>query len=356
MIHIGSRKIGEGQPCFITFEAGATHDGLDSAMELVRQAARAGADAVKFQVFDPDRLVSDKKFLFSYDILADRETGRTETVTEPLYDILKRRYLNPEEWRNVKSLSDELGLAFFATACFEEDIALLESLGCDSIKISSADIDHWPLIRQAARTGMCIQLDTGNAAIEEVQAAVDVCRQEGNGRVIIHNCPSGYPARLDSIHLNMITTLKQMFPDCAVAFSDHTPGWDMDVAAVALGVRLVEKTVTLDRTIRSAEHLFSLEPDRMAAFVRVVRDVETAMGSHLRELPPAELEKRKGVRRSTFTAADVKKGAMLTLEQVEFRRPGFGISPRDFECLIGKQIRHDLPRGHMLAASDVEDR
>jgi N,N'-diacetyllegionaminate synthase len=354
MVCFGNRKLGDGQPCFITFEAGATHDGVESAMTLVRLAAAAGADAIKFQIFDPDKLVADKELLFTYDILDDRKTGKTRTITEPLYDILCRRYLAPEQWKEVKKLSDSLGLAFFATVGFEEDIALLRDLNCDSIKIASADVDHWPLIRMAARTGMCIQLDTGNASIGEVEQAVDICNLEGNNNIIIHNCPSGYPARLESINLKMITTLKQMFPLYPIAYSDHTPGWEMDVAAVALGANLVEKTITTDRTIKSTEHLFSLEPEEMKGFVQTIRQVETAMGSPRRVLSPGEKETRRNVRRSTFVKMKIQKGDRIGLEQVEFRRPGFGISPRQFESMVGMRLVRDVAPGHQLDFKDVD--
>ena len=151
MVAFGTRKVGDGAPCFITFEAGATHDGLDSAKQLVSLAAEAGADAVKFQVIDPDRLVADREMPFSYDVLLDRDTGATETITEPLYDILCRRVLSKDEWREVKRHSDAVGLAFFATVSFDDEVDLLAELGCHSIKISSADVDHVPLIRRADR-------------------------------------------------------------------------------------------------------------------------------------------------------------------------------------------------------------
>ncbi len=136
MVVFGKRKIGDGEPCFITFEAGPTHDGLKSAKRLVTLAAEAGADAIKFQIFDADRLISDKKQMLSYDILVDRHSGKTERVTEPLYDILCRRTLGKDEWKEVKIHSDASGLAFFATADFDEDIILMEELGCDSVKIA----------------------------------------------------------------------------------------------------------------------------------------------------------------------------------------------------------------------------
>lgn len=351
-VKLGNRAVGDGAPCFVTFEAGPTHNGLATAKELVRLAADAGADAVKFQMLNPDRLVSDRAQMFSYEVLSDRETGRTETVSEPLYDILCRRTLSQSEWIELKQFSDSLGLAFFATAMFEDEIQLLESLHCDSIKIASGDVNHFPLIRMAAKTNMCMQLDTGNSTLGEIESAIDIIRSEGNDRVIIHQCPSGYPARLESINLRIISTLKQMF-EYPVAYSDHTPGWDMDIAAIALGANLVEKTITLDQTTRSIEHIMSLEPADMARFVQTVRDVETAMGSPRRIMAQEELNKRLAVRRSVFLAEPVRAGQLLRDCRVEFRRPGYGLSPDRFEELEDSVFKGDLPSGHMLRLTDI---
>ena len=351
MVNFGGKSVGHGHPCFITFEAGPTHDGLESAKRLVTFATEAGADAIKFQILDPDRLVADKEQLFSYEVLLDRETGFTETVNEPLYDILLRRSLRPQEWKDLKKHSDSLGLAFFATIGFEDEIELLEELKCDSIKIASADVNHWPLIRRAARTGMCIQLDTGNATIGEIEQAVDVIVSEGNENIIIHNCPSGYPARLESINLNLIRTLKHIFP-YPVAFSDHTPGWDMDIAAVAVGANIVEKTITEDRTTRSVEHIMSLEPQEMKDFITKIREVEIAMGSGKRILHPAELEKRKAIRRSAFLKKHVNRGQSVREAEIEFRRPGFGIPPNEFEKHMSRNFARDLAAGHMVEMVD----
>ncbi len=353
MITIGSHKIGDGEPCFITFEAGPTHDGLETAKRLVGHAAKAGADAVKFQILDPDRLIADRKQPFSYGILADRESGRTETLTEPLYNILCRRTLSMDEWREVKAHSDSLGLAFFATAGFEDEVELLEELGCDSIKIASGDVNHFPLIRRAARTGTCLQLDTGNSTLDEIAAAVEVIRAEGNEKIVIHQCPSGYPARLESINLRIIRTLKEMFP-FPVAFSDHTPGWEMDIAAVALGANLVEKTITEDRTTPSVEHIMSLEPQEMAAFVKAIRDVEMALGRAERIMTDEERKKRDAVRRSVFLAKPVRKGERLGDAEVLFRRPGHGLGPDGYERHLDETFRNDLPADHMLIPSDLD--
>ena len=183
-VKIGARDVGDDHPTFIVFEAGPTHDGLDTAKALATHAAKAGAHAIKFQIVDPDRLVANRKQMFSYEVLVDRQTGATETVEEPLYDILVRRALSKAQWREVKNHCDGLGLAFFATIAFEDEIDLLLDLGCHSIKIASGDVNHHPLIRLAARTGTCIQLDTGNASLGEIEQAVDVIRSEGNENII----------------------------------------------------------------------------------------------------------------------------------------------------------------------------
>jgi sialic acid synthase SpsE len=352
-VKIGSRAIGEGAPVFITYEAGPTHDGVETAKALITHAAGAGADAIKFQIVDPERLVADRKQLISYQVLVDRHTGASETVEESLYEVLRRRALSREQWREVKAHSDREGLAFFATVAFEDEIDLLSELGCHSIKIASGDVNHFPLIRRAARTGMCLQLDTGNSNLGEIEAAVDAIRAEGNENIIIHQCPSGYPAHLDSINLRIITTLRQMFP-YPVAFSDHTPGATMDVAAVAIGANLVEKTITLDRTTRSIEHIMSLEPQEMASFVRTIREVERALGAPRRILHEAERKRRNAIRRSVFLAHDARAGERLRDLSVTFRRPGFGLAPDAYETLGDARLRRDLPADHMLLPADVE--
>ncbi len=350
-VKIGNRLIGEGEPCFITYEAGPTHSGLASAKELVRHAAAAGADAVKFQIIDPDRLVADRKLPFTYDVLVDAATGKAETVTEPLYDILCRRTLKENEWRDLKAYSDSLGLAFFCTVLFDDEIEFLIQIGCQSIKIASADLNHLPLLRKAGRTGLNIQLDTGNGSLGEMETAVDVIRREGNENIIIHHCPSGYPARLPSINLKVITTLRQMFP-FPIAYSDHTPGWDMDIAAVTLGASLVEKTITPDRTTRSVEHIMSLEPSQMTEFIKVIRDLETALGSPRRIMQPEEIKKRQANRRSMYLKAPAKAGTQLSDAAIDFRRPGYGIGPEMLETLGAQRFKKDLPAGHLLDLSD----
>ena len=353
MFHIGNREIGDGAPCFITFEIGPTHNGVESAKRLIKHAAEAGADAVKFQVLDPDRLVADKNQMFSYGVLKDRESGEMEIIEEPLYDILKRRYLEASEWKEVKAYTDKLGIAFFSTVAFNEEVDLMEELNCHSIKIASADVNHVPLLRRVAKTGMCIQLDTGMSTLGEVEEAVDIIRREGNENIIIHQCPSGYPAHMESINLNIIPTLKRMFP-FPIAFSDHSPGSSMDIAAVALGANMVEKTITEDRMTRSVEHIMSIEPPEMMSFVQVIRDIEVSLGGSRRVLHDEEKKNRDSVRRSIYLKVDLSAGHILNETDFEYKRPGFGIQPSHIDILIGKTLRNSKKRGELLEWKDVE--
>ena len=225
-------------------------------------------------------------------------------------------------------------------------------MGCDSIKIASADVNHYPLIEYAARSGISLQLDTGNSTLGEIEAAVDRIVRAGNERIIIHHCPSGYPARRDSINLRVIETLKAMFPYPA-AFSDHSPGWDMDIAALCLGANMLEKTITLDRTTPSVEHIMSIEGEDIPRFVGVMRGLETAFGSPRRIMHPEEIRKRDMVRRSIFIKREMRAGETLAIADLEFRRPGIGIPPSETGRVLGRSLATRKSAGQMLRYEDL---
>lgn len=350
LISMGNRDVGDGLPVFIVFESGPTHTGLESAKKLALHAKEAGADAVKFQITDHNKLIHDRKLMFSYQAINAK--GDIETVTEPLYDIWQRRWMPTEDWRELKRYCDEIGINFFATIFSPDDVELVYEMGCHSIKIASQDTNYKDLIEYAAGKNIPVQLDTGGSSLGEVERAVDWIREQGNEKIIINHCPSGYPARLESINLKVIRTLKKIFP-YPVAFSDHTPGWEMDVAAVAVGANIVEKTITLDRTQRSCEHMMSLEPTEMERFVEIIREVETALGSERRVLTPEEREKRQSVCRSAYLVRDVKAGEPMQRTDFEFRRPGYGIEPHEYHRYLGLDYRKNLKAGHMLAPGDI---
>ena len=352
-IPFGSRHVGAGLPVYIVFEAGPTHDGLDTALKLVDIAADSGADAVKFQMVDAERLVPDPGVQFSYDVLLDKAAERRESVTESLQAILKRRELSKKEWRQVVARCRSRNIEFFSTATAKEELEFLADLKADSVKIASGDIDYYHFMRQAAAYPWTVQIDTGNATLGEVERAVDVLEGAGCRNIIINHCPSGYPARMDGINLRVLTTLQHMFP-YPVAFSDHTPGATMDIAAVALGATMIEKTITLDRTIRSPEHIMSLEPEEARAFVGTIRDVEQALGNSRRIFTEQERKMPPVARRSVVAARDLSPSTVLVQEDLDYARPGDGIPAGMDYLVIGKTLRHSLKRGERYRMSDME--
>lgn len=336
---------------YIVFEAGPTHHGLESAKMLAHIAREAGADAVKFQMLNADRLIADKSLMFRYKYLEKDIDGneRFIEIEEPLYKILKRRELTHDEWRKLKRYCDEIGITMFSTATYKDEVDfLVDELKIDSIKINSSDINELEFIRYCASKGINIQIDTGSADLWEIERAIITAEEEGCDNIVIHLCPTGYPARLESINLRMIKSLKTMFPKYSIAFSDHSPGWEMDIAAVAIGADMLEKTITLDRTIKSCEHSFSLEQEYTKKFIKSIRDLEIALGSTRRIIPSHIKKERNNTRRSPYALKNLRIGEVIKESDFEFKRPGFGITSEEFEFFIGKKLIKDINRGEAL--------
>lgn len=345
-MNLGPKTLGLGHPVFIAFEVGPTIEGIGSALQLVDAVGVAEADAVKVQMLNPDTLMGHDAQVTYLDAEGYRHT-------ESLREVLQRRVLTPDEWRIVKKRSDEAGLAFIATVDHPDTLGLAVELGAHALKVMSGDVNHVEWIREMARAGLPLMLDTGNATLGEVEVAVEAAMGEGIADLVIHQVPTGYPARLVSINLRMIETLRQMFPACSLGFSDHTIGRDMDIAAVALGVHMIEKTLTISRRTRGPEHGFSLEPQEAGAFVKAIRDVETALGMARRSLGAAERAGKVLSRRSAFVTEHLCAGATLTAEDIAWRRPGDGIEPREGPYLVGRRLARDVSAGTKLAWSDV---
>ena len=353
-LQFGNKKIGAEEPCYIVLEAGPTHYGLESAIALVNIAADAGVDAIKFQIGDAKRLVPNSDTTISYTYLVNKHTGETATITESLQKILLRRQLTTDEWKKVAELCKTRGLMFFATVFDVEDLTLLRELAVDCVKICSGDINYHYLLQQAARYPWIIQIDTGSSTIGEVEQAVDVLERSGCDQIIINHCPSGYPAHLESINLRVIQTLHAMFP-YPIAFSDHTPGVSMDVAALAMGADMIEKTITLDKTIQSPEHIMSLEPEEVASFIKTLREVEIALGKPRRVKSEKELMAIPTGRRSIVAAQDIGLGTLLQQEHIAYARPGVGLAPNMDTYILGKKSRRIITKGELFSISDVEE-
>ncbi len=294
------------------------------------------------QILDAARLVGDPDLTVAW-----RDTDDREHIDD-MREILRRRALTRDEWIEVGTAAHARGLLFFATVDFPTSLDIACRAGADSLKVASGDITHRAWIEEMAEVGLPIQIDTGNAGLGEIEAAVEACAAVGNKSVVIHAVPSGYPARLESINLRVITTLRQVFPEYVVAFSDHTVGRDMDVAAVALGAAMVEKTLTLDRTAYGPEHAFSLEPDEAEGFVRAIRDVEQAMGSPRRVLGEVERQARRGARRSAYVLRDLAEGTVIGADDLDWRRPGGGIEPPEIGWVVGRTAARNLTAGERV--------
>lgn len=342
----------------IVLEAGPTHNGLNSAKKLVDIAVSAGADSIKFQMLYPERLMAKNHNVpFSYKILKKIDEQEIfEEKQEQLFDILNRRVLKKEEWIELKKYCDEKQIHFFSTAFYKEEVDfLVDDLKVDSIKIASADIDQLDFIKYCAKKNINIQLDTGSSDLHEIEKAIIAIEEEGNSNIIIHHCPSGYPARVESIHLNMIKTLKEMFPNYLIAFSDHTEGWEMDIAAITMGAGMVEKTITEDRFFVSCEHSFSLEAEAAIKFIKSIRQLEIALGDKRRTIPKDVKNSRKNSRRSAYLIRNHLKGDVLTSESFEFKRPGIGITPEQMSFFIGKKLNKDKLIDQIIEPNDFTD-
>ena len=276
------------------------------------------------------------------------------TQTESLSDILRRREMPYEDWAKLKAHADQAGVMFFSTPDSPESVDFLAEIGSPCLKIAGGDMDNYPLIDHAARTGLPVLLDT-RGTLGELEAAVTTCKEAGNEDIVIVHTPSGYPSVIDSIRLRTVQVYLNTFP-YPVGFSDHTPDMDMDVAALALGAHFIEKTITLDQTIQSAEHIMSIEPDAFADFVRRLREVEAAMGDpRVKVLTADEREAMKKTRRGVVLTRDAAAGEQVTAAMVNYKRPGYGISPKFVDLVVGKRLKHDKSMDVSLTWEDLVD-
>jgi len=252
-------------------EAGATHTGLESAKTLVNHACGAGFDAVKFQVVNPDTFAGQDQ-MFSY------EDSRGPQ-SEHLRTILRRRRLNHFDWSELKDYANTIGIELFCTVTDDYGLALVQEMGCKTIKICSADIKRLGMIRKVAATGCCVHIDTGSATYDDIDDAVAVIRHEGNKDIVIHHCPGGYPAKAAELNLHVIESLNLHYPTCGIGYSDHSMNFYPSTMAIALGATVIEETITLDRYQKGPEHWMSLEPGTMGMFVTQMREAYTSLGS-----------------------------------------------------------------------------
>jgi N-acetylneuraminate synthase/N,N'-diacetyllegionaminate synthase len=347
-IELGRTKtIGQGHPVFVVAEAGVNHNGrADLALQLVKAAHRAGADCVKFQTFSADRVAIGSAGRAPYQVETTRSTASQQSM-------LKALELPSEAYPELLAACRQYGLVFLSTPYSREDADFLESLGVVAFKVASAQIVELAFLGSLARKQKPIVLSTGMATLGEIEAAVHAIRAEGNQSLVLLQCTTNYPSRVDDANLRVLDVLRESFA-VQVGYSDHTESPACCVAAVALGAVVIEKHLTLDKALAGPDHQASADPEEFRELVGLVRQTELAMGSGRKEPSAAELANRPYMRRSIVARVPIRAGTVVTAEMIAFKRPGLGISPARFAEVVGSKTRVALDPDQILQWSDFE--
>lgn len=345
-LSIGARAIGGGAPCFVIAEAGVNHNGdVALAHRLVDIAADAGADAVKFQTFDPAKLVAADAAKAEYQIANTGEEGSQA-------EMLRKLVLPREAHAALAAHARERGILFLSTPFDEGSADLLEALGMPAIKVPSGELTNLPFVSYLAKKKRPMLISTGMGEMAEVAAAVDAAREGGAPSVALFHCVTSYPAADADANLRAMAEMRAAF-GCPVGWSDHTAGISISLAAVALGAELLEKHFTTDRNLPGPDHKASLEPDELAALVRGVRAVESSLGDGTKRPRPAEIPLRAVARRSLHAAHDLEAGHVLAPGDLVALRPGSGISPAKLDAVLGRTLRRRVAAGTRLEEADL---
>jgi N,N'-diacetyllegionaminate synthase len=339
--------------CFLIAEAGVNHNGsTDLALDLVDAAAHAGADAVKFQTFKPERLVARGTPTAAYQA---SNCGASDQ-----YEMLRALELPDSAYPNLIERCAARGIEFMSTPFDAESATMLADCGMRRIKVGSGDLTSLPFLEALAALRLPLIVSTGMATLAEARIAIDTVRAVwGDHRIsrapdaltLLH-CTSNYPAKASDVNLSAMTTMARELR-VPVGYSDHTEGTAIAIAAASLGARVIEKHLTLDRSLPGPDHRASLEPPEFASMVASIRSVEAALGNGVKEPAESELPVRDLVRRSVALAKPVGKGEALSREHLTLLRPGTGIPPRDLSQAIGRRVVRDLEAGTLLDWSDV---
>ncbi|MBR1477795.1 MAG: pseudaminic acid synthase [Lachnospiraceae bacterium] len=346
-IKIEDKIIGKASPAFVIAELSANHNmDYDRAVEIMKRAKDAGADAIKIQTYTADTITldcDDEMFRITQGTLWDGMT---------LHKLYESAY-TPWEWQGrLKEEAKKLGLIFFSSPFDFSSVDFLEKLNVPAYKIASFEITDIPLIRKIARLKKPMIISTGIAYIQDIELALRTCREEGNEDVILLKCTSSYPAPYEDINLRTIPAYMETF-DCIAGLSDHTMGSSIPGAAVALGAKVVEKHLTLRRADGGPDSAFSMEPEEFKEMVTNIRNVEKALGRVTYDLTDKQKAEREH-RRSLFIAKDMKAGDVFTEENVRSVRPGYGLHTRYYEDVLGKCIKADAKLGTPLRVEMID--
>lgn len=316
----------------IIAEAGVNHNGdMGIAKELIEIASQSGADMVKFQTFSAERLATPTAGKAEYQL-------KTTDSSESQYEMLKKLEITEVMHRELITHCKLLNIGFLSTGFDIESVNMLVGLGQNIFKIPSGEIINFPLIQHIGRLGKQVILSTGMAQMEEIEAAIRVLEVAGTPRsqIVVLHCTSAYPVPMSDVNLSAMRTMYEKF-NVSVGYSDHTLGIEIPIAAVALGAVVIEKHFTLDRNLPGPDHKASLEPTEFKAMVSGIRKIEEALGDGIKRPMPSELLNLEIVRRSIVASTEIKKGELLTAENLTTKRPGSGLSPIYWDSVLGTQ-------------------
>lgn len=330
-----------GRGTYIIAEAGVNHNGsVEIAKRLIDAAKTCGADAVKFQTFKAEKLVTRSAEKAEYQ-------KRAGGAGDSQFEMLKRLELVEDDFRLLLHHCTQVGIEFLSSPFDEESADMLDSLGMATFKIPSGEITNHPFLEHVARKGKPVILSTGMSTLGEVEEAVGILCAGGAPRLTLLHCVTEYPAPYEEINLNAMLTLRAAF-GLKVGYSDHTPGIEVPVAAVALGATVIEKHFTLDNTMDGPDHRASLDPDLFGLMVQAIRNVEQAMGDGIKRPAPCELKNAGIARKSVVAAATIEKGEIISLDKLTIKRPGYGIQPKDMGKLVGLRVNRTITKDEVL--------
>lgn len=338
--------IGPGFPCFIIAEAGVNHNGeLLLAKKLVDVAVAAHADAVKFQTFTAEGVVTDSTEISDY---AKGNTGKNIKQI----DMLKQYELHNDEFKILKEYCDKNNIIFLSSPHSFDAIDFLQDL-VPAYKFGSGDLTNIPALQYAAKKNKPLILGTGMATLEEVKQAIHAITSVGNNQIITLHCTTSYPCSYEDVNLRAMTTMQQE-PSCLIGYSDHTLGILVPLLAVTLGATVIEKHITLDKQLTGPDHKASLEPEEFAEMITQIRNVEKILGSTEKKPTNSEKSVIENLRKSIVAGQNIKKDAIIKKEMLMIKRPGSGISPADIEKVLGKKTKKDITIDEILQWDMVE--
>ena len=345
-IEIQGRKIGKKTPVFIIAEAGVNHCGdIHLAKQLVLEAKKCGADCVKFQTFKAERVVTE-------DAPKAKHQLKNTDPDEAQVDMLKNCELKPEFHKDLIKLCNHENIVFLSTPYNIEDVDFLDSLGVPAFKLASIHTAEPYFVHYVAEKGKPIILSTGMASLGEICEAVLAIRDTGNEQFILLQCTTNYPSRLEDSNLRAMQTMGAAF-DVTVGYSDHTQDDTACIVSVALGAKLIEKHLTLDKTLPGPDQSSAADPEEFACLVNNIRNAEKVLGSARKEPCEIERENAIGLRRSIVTRKGIRKGSVITEDMLTFKRPANGLPPKYFYDVVGRKAKRNLPGDALIDLSDL---